>query len=62
MLSDFMRDVSKDYGILIAERGIANRATFVVDKSGRISHVEEGRTAVDPMAALQACQRKPLSR
>jgi len=57
LLSDFMRKVSADYGILNVERGIANRTTFVVDKEGKIAFVEEGKTAVDPAGALQACSR-----
>lgn len=58
MLSDFAtRQASKDYGILIAERGIANRATFVVDKDGRIQHIEEGQGAVDITGAETACSR-----
>ena len=37
--------------------GMANRATFVVDKEGKISYIEEGNTAVDPTGAEQACSR-----
>ena len=37
LLSDFSkRQVAKDYGVLIPDVGIANRATFVVDKEGKI--------------------------
>ena len=57
MLSDFMRTTAKKYGVLNAERGIAGRATFVVDANGVIQHIEEGRTAVDPNGALGACNR-----
>jgi len=57
LLSDFMRKVSADYGVYNAERGFANRATFVIDKQGKIQHIEEGKTAVDPTGALQACSR-----
>lgn len=62
LLSDFMREVSEKYGILIKERGIANRATFVVDKNGKITHIDQGQDAIDPTAALQACARPALSR
>jgi len=34
---------------------MANRATFVVDKEGKIAHVKKGKTAVEPAGALQAC-------
>ena len=46
MLSDFSkREVAKTYGVLIPEVGVANRATFVVDKEGKIVHIEEGSGA-----------------
>jgi peroxiredoxin len=57
LASDFMREVSKLYGVLIPERGIANRTTFVVDREGRIQYIEEGSTAIDPSGAEQACTR-----
>jgi len=57
LLSDFNRKVSAEYGVFNAERGFSNRATFVVDKQGKIAHIEEGKTAVDPAGAEQACMR-----
>ena len=58
MLSDFTkREVSKEYGVLMADRGIANRATFVIDKAGKIQHIEEGTAAVDITGAMTACSR-----
>ncbi|MCW5981909.1 MAG: redoxin domain-containing protein [Bryobacteraceae bacterium] len=57
MLSDFMRKASKSYGVLIEERGVANRATFVVDAAGKIQHIEEGSSAIDPTSAANACSR-----
>lgn len=57
MLSDFKdRSVSKAYGILLPA-GLANRATFVVDTSGKIAHIEEGSAAVDISGAANACSR-----
>lgn len=58
MLSDFAdRKVAKAYGVLIESRGIANRATFVIDKEGKIAWIEEGQGAVDISGANQACSR-----
>jgi peroxiredoxin len=57
LLSDFMRKVSADYGILMPDRGIANRATFVVDVDGKIQYIEEGSSAIDISGAAQACSR-----
>jgi len=39
------------------DRGIANRASFVVDKEGKITYIEEGTTAVDITGAADACSR-----
>jgi alkyl hydroperoxide reductase subunit AhpC len=57
MLSDFMRKTSEAYGVLIADRGIANRTTFVVDSDGKIQHIEEGSGAIDITGAATACSR-----
>jgi peroxiredoxin len=58
LLSDFnKREVSAAYGVLIQAAGVANRATFVVDKEGKIAYIEEGSTAIDPTAAEAACSR-----
>ena len=58
LLSDFAdRKVAESYGVLMKDRGIANRATFVIDTDGRIQHIEEGKTALDPTGAVTACRR-----
>ena len=57
MLSDHMRKVSEQYGILIPQVGVANRATFVVDTEGKIVSIEEGNSAIDPTGAETACSR-----
>jgi peroxiredoxin len=57
VLSDHMRKVSESYGILITALGVANRATFVVDKEGKIASIEEGNVAIDPTGADTACSR-----
>jgi peroxiredoxin 2/4 len=57
LLSDFMRGVSRQYGVLIEDRGMANRTTFVVAPDGRIEHIEEGSSAVDVTGAETACRR-----
>jgi alkyl hydroperoxide reductase subunit AhpC len=57
LLSDFMRKVSASYGVLVPERGIAARTTFVVDPEGKIQHIEEGSAAMDPTGAATACSR-----
>ena len=58
ILSDFAkREVSARYGVLMADRGMANRATFVIDTEGKIQHIEEGSSAIDPTGAETACSR-----
>lgn len=58
LLSDFAtRETMAAYGVLIPGRGIANRATFVVDRDGRIVHIEEGSAAIDVTGAEMACSR-----
>ena len=55
LLSDFKRTTVRDYGIFNEEGGYGTRATFVLDKEGIIRHIEQGRTAIDPSGAYQAC-------
>ena len=58
LLSDFAkRQVSAAYGVLAQEAGVANRSTFVVDKEGKITFIEEGSGAIDPTGAADACSR-----
>jgi peroxiredoxin len=59
LASDFAtRKAAKDFGVLMEARGIANRATFVIDPDGKIVHVEEGSSAISIDGALTACSRK----
>jgi len=57
LLSDFKREISRAYGVLVEDRGFSRRATFVIDKRGKIRHIEEGNSAIDVKGALAAsCQ------
>jgi peroxiredoxin (alkyl hydroperoxide reductase subunit C) len=56
LLSDFHRTVSRLYGVLDEERGVARRTTFVIDKEGIIRYIEQGASAIDPSGARRACQ------
>lgn len=57
LLSDFMRKVSTQYGVLIPERGIASRTTFVIDPDGKIQHIDTDQAAIDISGAATACSR-----
>lgn len=55
LLSDWRRETTKAYGLYNAASGYGNRGTFVIDKEGKIQHIEIGRSAIDPTGAYQAC-------
>ena len=40
LLSDVHRSVAKDYGVYWADWNANNRATFIVDKTGKVRFVE----------------------
>ena len=57
-LSDFAkRETAAAYGVLNKDAGVSNRATFVIDQDGKITYIEEGNTAIDPVGATDACSR-----
>ena len=43
LLSDFKRDISREYGVLNEDRFYSNRAYFLIDKEGQVrwSHIED---------------------
>ena len=55
MLSDWGRTATKAYGLYNEASGYGRRATFVIDKEGKIARVEAGNTAIDPTGAFEAC-------
>ena len=60
LLSDFRRDVSRRYGVLLEERFYSNRAYFLVDRDGviRWAYVEENpsnrRSDAEILAAVDS--------
>ena len=56
MLSDYKRDVMKEYDVLLPNF-LASRTTFVIDTQGKIVSIEEGNSAIDPTGAVTACSR-----
>ncbi len=59
LLSDLTHKVSREYGVLQEDQGVARRTTFVVDKQGIIRHVEQDSAALDPSGAHAVCARLP---
>ena len=55
LLSDWKREVTRAYGLYNEQSGYGTRGTFVVDKDGKLRHIEVGRSAIDPTGAYQAC-------
>ena len=49
LLSDFQREVSAAYGVLVGDRGISARAVFVVNQKGTIIHKEISPAPGDPL-------------
>jgi peroxiredoxin Q/BCP len=57
LLSDSGGKVAKKYGGTFL--GFANRATFVVERDGKVKEIVTGNAAIDPKGAIAAC---PLTR
>ncbi len=55
LLSDAGGKVAKLYGGTVPVIGIANRATFVVDRGGTVKEIVTGSDAIDPAGAIVAC-------
>lgn len=55
LLSDWDRNVTKLYGLYNEASGFGRRATFVVDKEGKIQQVVVDTVAIDPTSTLETC-------
>ncbi len=55
LLSDWRRNTTKEYGLFNEKSGYGARGSFVVDKEGKIQHIEVGNTAIDPTGTYQVC-------
>src|SRR5690242_6228840 len=53
MLSDWGRTVTKDYDIYNEKNGYGRRATFVIDKEGKIANIILG--SIETGGALDTC-------
>jgi len=52
LLSDLKKEVSRQYGVLLEDRGVSNRVTLVIDKEGKIRSIEAGNSAISVDGAL----------
>lgn len=65
LLADLTKRLARDYGVLIEDRGIATRGTFIVDPNGKIQYMgihntSVGRDAREILRVLQALQSGEL--
>lgn len=65
LLADLTKRIARDYGVLIEERGIATRATFVIDPEQKIQYMgihntSVGRDAKEILRVLHGCQTGEL--
>jgi len=55
LLADPKGDVARAYGVEGPGGAYAERVTFVIDEHGNVTKVLEGKDALDPAPALDAC-------
>jgi len=60
LLSDWGGDVTKEYGLYNPKYKAARRATFVIDKDGKVAEITLDKDAVDPTKTIDACQARKL--
>ena len=65
LIGDVTKQVSRDYGVLLQEQGIATRGTFVIDPEGTIQYMGNhnlnvGRDAGEILRVLTACKSGEL--
>ena len=61
MLSDFSKGISRDYGVLVEEQGLALRGLFIIDPKGivrqiTINDLPVGRDVSEVLRLLKAFQ------
>jgi len=65
LIADLTKRISRDYGILLEERGIATRATFIIDPDQKIQYMgihntSVGRDAKEVIRVLHGLQSGEL--
>lgn len=65
LLSDLTKKMSRDYGVLLEDRGIATRGTFIIDPQQNLQYISlhntaVGRDAKEILRVLQAIQSGEL--
>lgn len=65
ILADVTKQISRDYGVLLQDKGIATRGTFIIDPEGVIQYMgihnlDVGRDANEILRVLQALKSGEL--
>ena len=65
LIADLTKRIARDYGVLIEEKGIATRGTFIIDPTQNIQYMgihntNVGRDAGEILRVLQGCQSGEL--
>ena len=55
LLSDWGGKVTRAYGIYEEEYQAPRRVTYLIDRSGKITHMQLDKAAVDPSDIVSAC-------
>lgn len=66
LLSDITKSISRDYGVLLEEAGIALRGTFIIDPDGKlrsavVNDTGTGRNVGETLRTLRALQTGELT-
>ena len=65
LLSDVTKQISRDYGVLLSDKGIATRGTFIIDPEGIVQYMalhntKVGRDANEILRVLQGLKSGEL--
>jgi peroxiredoxin len=60
ILSDLGGDTSKDYGVYNPQWKADRRVTYLIDKDGKVVHMNVDKEALDPSNVVAACERRKL--
>ncbi len=62
LLSDLGGDTSKEYGVYNPKYKGARRVTYLIDKDGKVVHMNVDKDALDPTQVVAACERRKINR
>jgi peroxiredoxin (alkyl hydroperoxide reductase subunit C) len=62
LLSDWGGQTVRKYGLFNEKYKAARRATFLIDKQGKVLEVNLDKEALDPHNVVAACERHKLNR